>query len=904
MGPQPLDAIFEPKSIAVVGATEKMGSVGRTILQNLISSPFGGTVYPVNPKRPSVLGIKAYPTITSIGEPIDLAVVVCPASTVPAVIQECADLHVKGAVIISAGFKETGPDGIALETEILRIAKSANMRIVGPNCLGVMRPPTGLNATFAGTIARKGEVGFISQSGALCTAVLDWSLRENVGFSYFISIGSMLDVEWGDLITYLGNDPETKSILIYMESIGNARSFISAAREVALTKPIIVIKAGRTEAAAKAAVSHTGTLTGSDDVLEAAFKRCGVLRVNEIEELFYSAQVIAKQPRPKGPRLTVVTNAGGPGVLVSDAHISNGGELAEISAQTTTELNEILPAHWSHGNPIDILGDADADRYAKSLEIASRDPNSDGLLVILTPQAMTDPTATAAALKNITLAEGKPVLASWMGGNDVAEGKSILTAANIPTFDYPDTAAKIYNYMWKYAFNLQGLYETPSLPSGDCADTHNRINQVRDRLQAIQASGRELLTEFESKQLLKEYQIPVVPTEIATTSAEAVSLAEKMGFPVVLKLHSESITHKTDVGGVQLNLDTPDAVTQAFDRIRSSVDAAAGPGHFDGVVVQPMIRLSNGYELIVGSSLDAQFGPVLLFGTGGQLVEIFHDRALSLPPLNTTLAVRMMEQTRIFKALHGTRGRDPVDLALLSAIMVRFSELVVEQPLIKEIDINPLFVSSDTIVALDARIVLHSANSQTPLTKPAIRPYPSEYISHFSAGDDPVIIRPIRPEDEPRMVAFHRSLSEKSVYRRYAQPVDLKERIAHERLTRMCFIDYDREIALVAQRVLPGAVASDAEIVGVVRMSKRTSAGEGVFAIVVTDHFQGKGLGSELIRQISDVAKMEGLSSLSCVILAEDDVMQAVCGKLGFVITRPDGASGDVVATISLKVAP
>ncbi|MDQ3429724.1 MAG: CoA-binding protein, partial [Actinomycetota bacterium] len=456
-----LDAIFRPETVAVIGATERPGSVGRTIMWNLVSSPFGGTVFPVNSRRPNVLGIKAYPSVSEVPQKVDLAVIVAPAQTVPGIIAECAEAGVEGAIVISAGFRETGREGMELEEQVLQEARKGRMRIVGPNCLGVMNPTTGLNATFAGSMARQGSVGFLSQSGALLTAILDRSFQENVGFSSIVSVGTMMDVGWGDLIYYLGDDPKTKSIVVYMESVGDARSFLSAAREVALTKPIIVIKAGRTEAAGKAAASHTGSLTGSDEVLDAAFARSGVLRVGEISELFAMAEVLGKQPRPRGPRLTILTNAGGPGVLATDALINGGGDLAEISPQTMEKLNDFLPAPWSHGNPVDVLGDADPERYAKTLETAAEDPESDGLLVVLTPQDMTDPTATAERLIPYANRTGKPVLASWMGGTEVAAGESVLNGAGIPTFDFPDTAARAFTNMWRYTYNLRGIYETP-----------------------------------------------------------------------------------------------------------------------------------------------------------------------------------------------------------------------------------------------------------------------------------------------------------------------------------------------------------------------------------------------------------------------------------------------------------
>jgi len=891
-GKQPLDVFFSPKTVAVIGATENPNTVGRTLLWNLMSHPFGGTVYPVNPKRPNVLGIKAYKSVSEIPEQVDLAVVITPPPTIPGIIKECGENGVRGAIVISAGFKEIGAEGAALEQKLLEEARAANIRIVGPNCLGVMSPLSGMNATFATTIARPGSVGFISQSGALCTAVLDWSLKELVGFSAFVSVGSMVDVGWGDLIYYLGNDPKTRSIVIYMESIGDARSFLSAAREVALNKPIIVIKPGRSAAAAKAAASHTGSLTGSDEVLEAAFRRSGVLRVNNIADLFYMAEVLSKQPSPKGPRLTIVTNAGGPGVLATDALIMGGGELAELSPETMAAYNAVLPPTWSHNNPVDIIGDASPERYAKALDIASKDPNSDGMLVILTPQAMTDPTQIAEQLKPLANQEGKPVLASWMGGVDVAAGEAILNKANIPTFPYPDTAARAYNYMWQYSYNLKALYETPATPDDSTGWAPDR-KQVEDIIERVRAEGRSILTEFESKQVLAAYGIPVAQTVIATDSASAVAAADKMGYPVVLKLYSETITHKTDVGGVQLNLGNAEAVAGAFAAIQKSVTEKVGAQHFQGVTVQPMIKLKDAYELILGASLDPQFGPVLLFGTGGQLVEVFKDRALGLPPLNSTLARRMMEQTKIYKALKGVRGRKPVDMAALELLMVRFSALVAEQRWIKEIDINPLLASPDGLIALDGRVVLHGpevAMDQVP--KCAIRPYPTRYVAPWTAKDGTnLVIRPIRPEDEPAMVQFHQTLSERSVYLRYFHLINLEQRTTHERLTRICFIDYTREMALVAERLNPETGQS--EILAVGRMMKIFGTNEAEAAVLVSDQWQGRGIGKELLARLLIIGRDEKLSKLTADILPDNRDVMRLCEKLGF--TLKHSTDDDVV---------
>jgi len=880
-GTQPLDVFFSPKTVAVIGATETAGTVGRTILWNLVGNPFGGTVYPINPKRPSVLGIKAYKHISEVPEPVDLAVVVTPAATVPGIIHDCAEEGVKAAIVISAGFKEIGPAGIELERQTLIEARRGNMRIIGPNCLGVMSPLTGLNATFASAIARPGNVGFISQSGALCTAVLDWSLREMVGFSAFLSIGSMLDVGWGDLIYYLGNDPRTRSIVIYMETIGDARGFLSAAREVALNKPIIVIKAGRSEAAAKAAASHTGSLAGSDEVLEAAFRRSGVLRVNSIADMFYMAEVLSKQPSPKGPRLTILTNAGGPGVLATDALVTTGGELTELSPEVMEALNRCLPAAWSHNNPIDVLGDASPERYAKAVEIAAKDPNSDGLLVVLTPQAMTDPTQIAEHLKPYAKLEGKPILASWMGGADVAAGVAILNQARIPTFQFPDTAVRAFTYMWRWAYNLKGLYETPSLPEDSAEYTPNKA-LTAEIIQTARDAGRTILTEAESKQVLDAYCIPTVRTVVARTVEEAADQAGRIGYPVVLKLFSETITHKTDVGGVQLNLADREAVERAWRRIQTSVTEKVGAEHFQGVTVQPMIKIGDGYELIVGSSLDAQFGPVLLFGTGGQLVEVFKDRALSLPPLNTTLARRMMEQTKIYKALKGVRGRKPVNLAELEQVMVRFSRLVVEQPWIKEIDINPLLASPERLIALDARVVVYGKTTdQSELPKLAIRPYPTRYEKQIALEDGSrITVRPIRPEDEPLLVNFHHTLSERTVYMRYFHWMKLEQRTAHERLTRMCFLDYDRQMALVAERDDPAS--GERQIVAVGRLVKSHTVEEAELAVIVSDGFQRRGIGTAVVRQLVDFARAEKLQRITATVLFENRPMQKVFERLGF----------------------
>jgi len=892
-----LDTMLAPKSVAVIGASETVGSVGRILMENLREESFQGTVYPVNPKRATILGVPAYTSIGKVPVPVDLAVICTPAKTVPGIITECIEAGIKGAIIISAGFKEIGAEGVELERQILERARKAKMRIIGPNCLGAMIPRVGLNATFAKPMARAGSVGFISQSGALCAAVLDWSVNHDVGFSSFISIGSMLDVGWGDLIYYLGDDPDTRSIVVYMETIGDARAFLSAAREVSLTKPIIVLKVGRTAAASKAAASHTGSLTGSDEVLDAAFRRVGVLRVTAIAELFNMAQALGKQPRPKGPRLAIVTNAGGPAALSTDALIIDGGQIASLSAATYKELDEKLPPFWSHNNPVDVLGDADALRYAEVTDIVAKDTENDGVLVILTPQAMTKSVETAELLSKLSIARDKPILTSWMGGAQVSAGAEILSRSSIPSYTYPDTAARTFAAMWRYSQNLRSIYETPTLTQETGGYQANRA-YVDEIIDQARRESRTILTEYESKHILASYGIPTVLTQIAKTEAEAVEIAERIDGPVVLKVYSETITHKTDVGGVKLNLRGTESVRHAWREIEKAVLEKHTRADFLGVTVQRMVQMEGSYELILGSSIDSQFGPVLLFGMGGQLVEVFRDRALGLPPLNATLARRMMEQTKIYTALKGVRGRKPINMDALEELLVRFSYLVVEHSWIKEIDINPLLVSADDMTALDARVVLNDLKTREhDLPKLAIRPYPNKYVTDWKLRDGAMVkIRPIRPEDEPLMVDFHRNLSETTVNHRYMEMLQLEERIAHERLTRICFTDYDCEIPLVAEyKRLDGS----REILGVGRLNKVHGLDEATFAIVISDPWQNKGLGTQLLQLLVRMGLQEKLSRITGHMLRDNEGMKRLCERVGFKLTA-DKAQGGWKAEMDL----
>jgi acetyltransferase len=881
--PHSLDPIFRPRSIAVVGASATPGAVGSILIRNLLANPFGGVVYPVNPKRRAVHGVLCYPDLAAVPERVDLAVIATPAVTVPGVISECVRRGIPAAIVISAGFSELGAEGRKLESEIKAIARG-HLRIVGPNCLGVIHPPSNLNASFAASMARPGRIALLSQSGAICTSILDWAQARHIGFSSFVSVGAMLDVDFADLIDYFADDPQTRSIILYMESIGDVRKFLSAARGVSRTKQVIVVKSGRHEAGAKAAALHTGALAGADDVFETAFRRAGVLRVTTIPELFSMSEVLAVQAQPRGPALAIITNAGGPGVMATDALMLDGGQLAELRPETKAALDAVLPPFWSHANPIDVLGDATPERYRQVVEICASDNHIDGLLILLTPQAMTDPTETARQLAAVGHPERKPVLACWMGGETVRAGREVLDRASIPTFYAPELAIRAFLHMVQYRRNQELLYETPEAIAEDTNPDEKRVRSIFD---AARADGRTLLNEAEAKDVLSAYGIPVTPTVPCRSADEAVAVANRIGYPVVLKLLSRTITHKSDVGGVQLNLVNEQAVRQAFDVIRAGV-ARVEKSAFEGVTVQPMVT-GKGYELIVGSSVDVQFGPVILFGAGGVLVEVFKDRALGLPPLTRTLARRLMERTKIYKALQGVRGQRSVDMKELETLLVRFAQFVADFPEIQEIDINPLLASPERIVALDARVLLGPADLPAERRpRLAIEPYPSRYTAAFRLPDGrEVMVRTIRPEDEPLIIAFHAGHSEHTIRMRF---FSLVKTLSRESLIRLCHLDYMREMALVA-------VWRDADggqhFAGVSRYYLQPESGTAEFAVIVGDAWQRQGLGRHLMERLIAVARERGVRRLKGLVLRENDAMLALMQKLGF--KAADSAQPDVV---------
>jgi acetyltransferase len=890
-GKRGLQPFFTPRVVAVIGATEDPDNAGNLIVRNLIASPFGGMVFPVAGECSQVQGIRAYDRIGEVPDRPDLAVIATPAEQVPDTISACGAAGVEAAILVSAGFRETAADSAIHTPVLLERARTARMRILGPASLGVMCTASGLNATCAPSMALRGSVGFISQSNALSTAVLDWSLGDLVGFSAFISVGNMIDVGWGDLIDFLGNDPNTRSIVIYMESIGDARSFLSAAREVALSKPIIVIKTGRTPEAAAASQSHTGSWSGSDEVLDAAFRRCGVLRVEKVADLFYMAEVLARQPRPRGPRLAIVSNAGGPGVIATDSVVQHGGKLAPLSEETIGDMDKVMPALWSRSNPVDILGDADPERYADAVRIVANDANTDGVVVILTKQALTDPTQTAEKLRPYAKLQGKPILATWMGGADVAAGLSILNHAGIPTYPYADSAARAFSYMWQYTYNLRGIYETAAL-APDMARAADR-ELAAEVIQVARGMKRTLLTWNEAERLLAAYGIPTVENLVATDEDQAVRYARAVGYPVVMKSIRRAVTQETGLRGAQLNLLNSDAVKKAFRTVRDAVVASAGERGFLGVSIQRMVKRA-GYEVVLSSRIDPQFGPVMVFGASGRLGRALKDQALALPPLTMTLARRMLEQTRVFAAFLGEHGDEPVDLTALENLIVRFSNLVVEQRWIQEIRIDPLLVSPDGALALGARVTLLDPSvTEDQLPRLAIRPYPIQYVSEWTMRDGTrVLIRPIRPDDEPLIVGFHQTLSDQSIYMRYFHAMKLSQRVAHERMVRICFNDYDREIALVAEQVGPAASGEETDakrILGVSRLSKIHGTADSEFSLLVNDNYHGNGLGTELLRRLIEVARDERLACVLADILPANYPMQHVCEKLGFRLKRDIG---------------
>lgn len=884
MGKHYLSKLFEPASVAVFGASDRQDAVGNLVFRNMLESGFKGKVYPVNPKHDSVQDRKAYPDLDSIGKHVDLAVITTPAATVPGIIESCGEHGIRAAVVISAGFREVGAQGLKLEQALVENAHRYGLRFIGPNCLGLMRPDTGLNCTFNKGSASPGKIALVSQSGALCTAILDWAAANNIGFSAVISTGISADIDFGDVLDYLVNDPKTRSILLYIEGIHHARSFMSGLRAAARVKPVIALKVGRHMSGSRAAMSHTGALVGSDDVFDSALRRAGVVRGLRIGDLFSAATTLTSVFSVKGERLAIITNGGGPGVMATDRVTDLGMSLADLSESTLKSLNGVLPATWSQANPVDVIGDATPERYARAVEICMQDPGVDGLLVILTPQAMTDPAAVAKSLIKLAGKNQKPLLACWMGDIQVAEGRRILRDANVPTFHTPEAAVEAFSYLVNYYRNQKLLLETPGpLSLGKEPD----IDGARMIIEGALAEGRKVLSESESKAVLHAFHIPTARASVVRSPNEALVQAESLGFPVVLKINSPDITHKSDAGGVRLGISNAQAVRSAYNDLLNSVQKNRPEARIDGATIEPMLQRPNGRELLVGLSTDPVFGPVITFGAGGTAVEIMADRSVTLPPLNHRLVRDLISQTRVSRLLGAFRHMPVADMEALEQVLLRVSEIACELPLVKELDINPLIVDEHGAIAVDARVVVdyHSPSAER-YSHMAIHPYPSHLVTQWQLPDGTdIVIRPIRPEDAEIEQTFIRKLSKRAKYFRFMQSIN---ELSPQMLARFTQIDYNREMALIAVVYVDG---QETEI-GVARYITNPDGESCEFAIVIADSWQGQGIAHRLMQLLIETARNHALLVMEGEVLSNNREMLSLVSKLGFSITPSEGETG------------
>jgi len=884
-----LEHLFHPQSIAVVGASNRQNSVGRAVMRNLLTSDFSGTVMPVNPKRTSVTGVLAYPDVTRLPQTPDLAIVCTPPRTVPGIIEALGKHGTRAAIVLTAGLRRAkADDGRTLEQAMLDAARPHLLRILGGNCLGILVPGLNLNASFSHIPALPGRVALIHQSGALCTALLDWATSSGIGFSHFVSIGDSADIDFGDVLDYLGSEPAAHAILMYVEAISQARKFMSAARAAARNKPVILIKAGRVEEGALAAASHTGAMMGSDDVYDAAIRRAGMLRVFSTREMFDAVETLAAIPRFKSDRLAILTNGGGPGVIATDALVMDGGKLARLGDATIERLDTVLPANWSRRNPIDIIGDADGERYAAALEIVLEDDNVETVLVLHSPTAVVSSDEAAQGVVRVAAGDQRHgrVLASWLGGDTVANGRRLLTEAGIPNYDTPDEAVRAFMHIVRYQRNQELLMETPtSMPEAYAPD----VDTVRAAINQALADGRDTLTETEAKDVIAAYGVPIVATRVADTPEAAAGTAGEIGFPVALKIHSETITHKSDVGGVVLDLDSEQEVLHAARNMSARVRDTYPDIDDFGFTVQPMARKPGAHELIIGTATDPVFGPVVLFGEGGTAVELIDDKSLALPPLNMKLARELIESTRVARRLRGYRDRPGADLEGIAAALVRISRLVADIPEIVELDINPLVASKDGVLALDARIRV-AATDEDGANRLAIRPYPKQLEEWIRLGDRDLLLRPIRPEDEPMHKAFIDQLAPDDIRFRFFGMVRY---FPHTQLARLTQIDYDREMAFIAVDM------DAAQTLGVVRTVCDPDNINAEFAIIVSSTMKGQGLGRALLAKMIDYCRGRGTQTIIGEVLSNNERMLALARKLGFVIT-PE-STGEV-KKLSLKL--
>ena len=877
-----LNQLFRPRSIALIGASNRPASIGGVIARNIFRGGFDGPILPVNPKHRYLQGVWTYPDVASLPVTPDLAVIATPPQAVPGIVAALGTRGTRAVVVITAGFAEgAGGDGHALQLAMLEAAQPYNLRIVGPNCLGLLVPGIGLNASFAHLSPRTGRLAFVTQSGATVTAILDWAEARGVGFSHLVSLGDMADVDFGDMLDYLANDRDTQAILLYVEAVCNGRKFMSAARAAARVKPVIVVKAGRHAEGARAAASHTGALAGADAVYDAAFRRAGMLRVYSLEELFDAAQTLAMGCRPRGNRLAILTNGGGIGVLAADAVVDAGARLAALSASTLASLDVVLPRTWSRANPVDIIGDAPGSRYAAALSVLAQDEGLDGLLVLHCPTAIASATEAAQAVVDTVRREPRlTVLTSWVGESAVAEARRLFAAQQVPTYDTPEQAVRSFMYMVSYRHNQEALMETPpSVPEDFAPD----VAAARRIITLALAEDRPWLLEHEAKALLDAYGVPVVPTQLARTPDEAAAIAAQLGGAVVLKIVSPDITHKSDVGGVALDLVGPAAVQAAAQAMRERVLEARPGSRLTGYCVQPMVRRPGAHELIVGATEDRQFGPVLLFGQGGTSAELVKDQALALPPLNLHLAHEMMSRTRVHELLQGFRGAPAANLDALALTLMRVSQLVIDLAEVRELDVNPLLADPYGVIALDARVRVGRA-SRPGTDRLAIRPYPRELEEEIPLGDGrTLLLRPIRPEDEPALQAAFANMTAEQIRLRFLVPVKTLSHIAAVRFTQ---IDYDREMALILTE--PGPPGRT-PIFGVVNIIADPDNERAEYAIIVRHDMTALGLGTFLMRRIIDYARARGINEIHGDVLQENQPMLKLCRALGFTETRaPD----------------
>ena len=872
-----LTPLFEPRSVAVVGATEREGAIATIVLKNLLAAKYRGHLFAVNPRHATVHGVPSFPSLDAVPERIDLAVVVTPAATVPQVIEDAGRAGVRAAVMLTAGFGETGSAGMALQQALLANAQRYGVRLVGPNCIGIMRPEIGLNATFAKGGVQPGALALVSQSGALCTAILDWAQPNGIGFSSVVSLGGSIDIDFGEILDYLVADSRTEHILLYVEGVRNARAFMSALRAASRVKPVLVLKAGRHAAASRAVRSHSGALVGTDDVFDAALRRAGVVRVATIGQLFAAAAGLSARIAPRGNRLAIITNGGGPGAMAADRAADLAIPLPELSQPTLDALNAVLPAHWSHGNPVDLIGDADRARYHAALTACLADPAIDGVLAMCVPQAITDPLDAARAVVEVAQGAAKPIVTCWMGETQVAAARKLFQQARVPTFRTPESAVELFSHLSAYYRNRQLLLQTPGPRA---IDAPGDVEAARIIIDGALAANRDILNEMESKAVLAAFRIPISRTVLARSAGEAMLLAEELGLPVALKIASPDITHKSDVGGVRLDLRTLAAVRAAYQELIDAVHAARPDAVIEGVAVEPMAQRPNGRELMLGVAQDQVFGPVITFGAGGTAVEILRDRAVALPPLNELLIRDMVRSTRVARLLGRFRNLPPIAMADLETTLLRVSEMVCELPELRELDINPLLADETGVIAVDARIVVGRPHPGLGrYGHMAIHPYPAHRVHELQVSDGTqVTIRPIRPEDAELEREFVKGLSPESKYFRF---MDTLRELTPQMLARFTQIDYDREMAFIAVTHSGG---KETEI-GVCRYITNPDGVSCEFAVVIADAWQGRGIAGRLMAELIAVAREKRLKRMVGHVLASNSRMLEFVGGLGFTLS-------------------